>query len=225
MKILDTRQHIDKKPPREYEEWCPALNSTMYKEPYLVLDIPKSTSTPPKSSSIITQMSKTMATAKKSTGLMFPTLTCLQGEVHARTFLSLESVQELSGKEVDLFGSSSDVLKKKNLSILSGRMLKECLVLGEDSTSQTYSLRFPKQGILSGGRFSTPKTSVSLKTESVSLSSVLETEVPQKYFLSEEQTERIFRTLNQEQTKPTDDMIQTESVPLSQPQGGADISL
>lgn len=92
-----------------------------------------------------------------------------------------------------------------------------------------------------------------------SLSSILETEVPQKYFLSQEQTEKIFRTLkkesltttttesnktessqqldrhsetdtqemvlksstlNQEQTKPTEDTTPKESAPQYPPLGG-----
>src|SRR3990167_2890267 len=115
----------------------------------------------------------------------YPILICLQVEALAKISALPVSVQELWGAEADLFGSISVAYEKNSQDILFGKMLKELCLHEGDGISQTFSLLFPKKGILFGGKFSTPKISVSLKTESVSLSSVLEKEVPQKYFLSE----------------------------------------
>ena len=134
-------------------------------------------------------MSKTTAIYKKSIGDKFPILMCLQGEVPAKIFQSLAKGEGLGVQSHLSLGNISDAYEIKSHDISFGKTLKECLVLGEDSTSETYSLLFPKVGILSGGKFSTPKISVSLKTGSVSLSSVLEPikKVPQKYFLTKKQ--------------------------------------
>src|SRR3990167_4965129 len=133
-----------------------------------------------------------MEIVKQLNGQKFPTLICLRAEVLAKISALPESVQELWGAEADLFGSISVAYEKNNQDILFGKTLKDCLVLGEDLTSPTFSLLFPKVGILFGGKFSTPKISVSLKTgKGYSLSDVLETKVPKKYFLSQKIQDRL----------------------------------
>src|SRR3990167_9363598 len=121
----------------------------------------------------------------------YPILICLQVGVLAKISLLPESVQELWGAEADLFGSISVAYEKNSQDILYGKTLKELCLQEGDGISQTFSLLFPKVATISGGKFSTPKTSVSLKTESVSLSSVLEKEVPKKYFLSQKIQDRL----------------------------------
>lgn len=87
----------------------------------------------------------------------------------------------------------SDSSKKKiNPLTFSLRTLKICLVLMEDGISPDCSLKWSREGMMQNGRCSTPKISECHKTgKDVLLSDILEEEVPQKYFLSKEQTEKI----------------------------------
>ena len=87
----------------------------------------------------------------------------------------------------------SDSSKKKiNPLTFSLRTLKICLVLMEDGISPDCSLKWSRRGMMQNGKCSTPKISECHRTEKgASLSDILETEVPQKYFLSKEQTEKI----------------------------------
>ena len=86
----------------------------------------------------------------------------------------------------------SDSSKKKiNPLTFSLRTLRICLVLMEDGISLGCSLKWSRgQNAYQNGKCSTLKTSECLKIEKgCSLSDILEDEVPQKYFLSKEQTE------------------------------------
>jgi DNA (cytosine-5)-methyltransferase 1 len=76
--------------------------------------------------------------------------------------------------------------------LFSLRTLKICLVLMEDGISPDCSLKWSREGMMQNGRCSTPKISECHKTgKDVLLSDILEEEVPQKYFLSKEQTKKI----------------------------------
>src|SRR3990167_7726230 len=132
-----------------------------------------------------------MEIAQQLNGNKLPILICSSGEVTAKIFQSLVSGEGLPVQGLLSLGSSYDAYALKNLDILSGRMLKELCLAEADGTLPTSLLLFPKVGILYGGRFSTPKTSVSLKTGSVSLSSVLEKKIPKKYFLSQRVQDRL----------------------------------
>src|SRR3990167_11215248 len=88
----------------------------------LVSVSPKSTNMPPKFLNTTTQMSKTTATVKQSTGLKFPTLICLSVEALAKTLASLASELELREREVDLFGNTSVAYEKNSQDILFGKM-------------------------------------------------------------------------------------------------------
>ena len=87
----------------------------------------------------------------------------------------------------------SDSSKKKiNPLTFSLRTLRICLGLMEDGISPDCSLKWIGRGMMQNGKCSTPKILESHKTEKgASLSDILEGEVPQKYFLSKEQTEKI----------------------------------
>ena len=87
----------------------------------------------------------------------------------------------------------SDNSKKKiNPLTFSLRTLKICLVLMEDGISPDCSLKWSGRGMMQNGKCSTPKILECHKTgKDVLLSDILEAEVPQKYFLSKEQTEKI----------------------------------
>src|SRR3990167_9505915 len=134
---------------------------------------------------IIIRIHTTMAILQKSIGRAFPTLIFSQEGVLAKTFQSLAKEGDLPVQSHLSLGSSYEDYEVKDLDILSGKMLKECCLQEADGTLPTSFVLFPKAATISGGKFSMPKTSVSLKTGSVSLSSVLETKIPKKYFLSE----------------------------------------
>ena len=87
----------------------------------------------------------------------------------------------------------SDSSKKKiDPLTFSLRTLKICLVLMEDGISPDCSLKWIGRGMMQNGRCSIPKISECHRTgKDVLLSDILEGEVPQKYFLSKEQTEKI----------------------------------
>ena len=116
--------------------------------------------------------------------------------------------------------------KKKDPLTCSLRTLKICLVLMEDGISPGFSLKWIGGGTMRNGVFSTVNTSESHKTgNAVLLSDILEVEVPQKYFLSKEQTERIIFAEPSDTAKSTEktdlSWIGTASQkPLTQEQGG-----
>ena len=133
-----------------------------------------------------TQHTKIMVTSQKSSGVEYPTLTSLSEEALAKTLASLEKEKDSLVAGVDYSITTSARSKKSNLSILSGKTLEVLCQAIMDGTLPRYKMSFPKQGTLSRGKFSTPSTLESLKIENVSLSSVLEENVPEKYFLSDQ---------------------------------------
>lgn len=132
-----------------------------------------------------------MEIVQQLNGRQYPTLICLQGEVHAKTFQSLANAGGFPVQNRLSLGNLSEHSELKNLDISSGKMLRECCLQEAVGTLPTSLVLFPKVGIICGGKFSTPKILVSLKTESVSLSSVLETKIPKRYFLSEKIQQRL----------------------------------
>ena len=114
----------------------------------------------------------------------------------AKTSPLQENEQGLTETEVpslEKYLESFGKLKKKvDLNGLSTKMLRECLAATEDLTSLKFCLQWTNWGTIANGRFSTQKTGECHRTENACiLSDILEAEVPQKYFLSREQTERI----------------------------------
>ena len=130
---------------------------------------------------------------------IFQTQTVGASDSLVRTSQSQESSLDLletarhSFSELCTFLDSSK--KKRDPLTYSLRTLKICLVLMEDGISPDFSLKWIGGGTMRSGVFSTVNTSESHKTgNDVLLSDILEVEVPQKYFLSKEQTERIVFT-------------------------------
>src|SRR3990167_140420 len=115
-----------------------------------------------------------METSQTLTGDKYPILTCLQGVLPAKIFQLLAKEEGFPVQGRLSLGSLSEDYETNSQSISSGKMLKELCLAEADGTLPTCSVLFPKAGILFGGKFSTPKTSVFLKTANESLSSVLE---------------------------------------------------
>ena len=100
-----------------------------------------------------------MAQLQKSTQTTYPTLICLQAEALAKTSAWLESKPGLVERGVDYSFSSSGYLKKNNLLITSLKMLKELYQARTDGILQGCKLKWPKQGLVSSGRYLMPNVS------------------------------------------------------------------
>ena len=81
--------------------------------------------------------------------------------------------------------------KKIDPHIFSLRTLKTYLVLMEERTSLNFSLRWTKAGTMRNGRLSILPITSRRTGSGYSLLDILEDEVPSRYFLSKEQTEKI----------------------------------
>lgn len=179
---------------RIYEKHCPTIRnygSGGNKMP-LVLDIQKSTNTQSKSITKIFHNTKTMETSQKSTPKNSKTSTCSAEDSHAKLFLSLES--ELDSKTPEELSSmmSFGLSKKNSPSLCYSKTSKDCFLTTTETLLKPSSPRLQNWGMLSNGKCLTQKITECHKTETeCSLSDILEDSVDEKYFLSEEQTERL----------------------------------
>ena len=135
-------------------------------------------------------------TLEECTPEIFQKPTAGASDFHAKISQSQESKPDFKETVQACFSelcTLSDSSKKKiDPLTFSLRTLKICLVLMEDGISPDCSLKWSSGGMMQNGRCSTPKISECHKTgKDVLLSDILEGEVPQKYFLSKEQTEKI----------------------------------
>jgi len=96
-------------------------------------------------------------------------------------------------------GCSKTKTKKINPDTCSSKMLRTYFQSTGDGISSICSIHWMKSATMQSGNFSILQTSEFLKTErGCSLSDILEENVPQKYFLSREQTERILSKSSEE---------------------------
>lgn len=117
-------------------------------------------------------------------------------EPHARISLSEVKEEDLTETEAlsleKYLGSLKRFGKKIDPNGSSMKTLRECLAVTEDLTSCPYSLKWIGGGTTSNGKYSSLVISGFLRNESEStLSDILEDEVPEKYFLSTEQMNKI----------------------------------
>ena len=121
------------------------------------------------------------------------TLTSCVLDSHVKRFLLQGKGVDLKIQEVHYFLKSQELLKKNC-------HLFYCLKTSEGYSITTKGKHLPQSlqswkawGIrISDGLFLTAKTSVCHKTENVSLlSDILETDVPERYYLSEEMTRKL----------------------------------
>ena len=124
------------------------------------------------------------------------TQTAGASDFHVRTSALQENKQDL--KEIaqasftELCTFLGKCQKKKNPMSCSLRMLKICLVLMEDGISPNFSLNWTGGGTMQSGKFSILRISECHRAErGVSLLDIVEDEVPQKYFLTAAQMEKI----------------------------------
>ena len=115
---------------------------------------------------------------------------------HARTSQSQETALGSQESVQACFSQLQDLLETSRKKIdpltYSLRTLRTYLVLIEGLTSPNFSLSWTRSGMMRNGTCSTVSTSGCRRTGSeCSLLDILEEDVPEKYFLSEKQTEYI----------------------------------
>ena len=106
----------------------------------------------------------------------------------------------LVGKRSGIYFNIIDLLKGKEESdkphTFLLKTLRTCYQLMQDSILPRFCLKWEKQGMTVAGRCLTQKTTEFHKTESAcSLSQILEAEVDEKYYLSEEKTKQLLTRL------------------------------
>ena len=101
----------------------------------------------------------------------------------------------LEGTEASLYGKFLDCWKNKKKKAdpngLSMKTLRECFLATGDSTICQSSLNWTGSGMILNGRISTVHGSSHRTGSGYTLLDILEEEVPEKYFLSKEQMEKI----------------------------------
>lgn len=92
--------------------------------------------------------------------------------------------------------SSRAKRKRINPNGLSLKMLRDCFPAAGDGISSNISMSWPKQGMMSAGRFIIPKIMESRRTVSAyTLWDILEAEAGEQYYLSPEKTEQLLKNL------------------------------
>ena len=121
-------------------------------------------------------------------------------EVLVKTSLLQEEEAGFTVTEADSFltslASSRAKRKKINPNGLSSKMLRVFYQAAPGGISKNISVNWPKLGMMSGGKFSTPRITESRKTErGCTLSDILEAEVEEKYYLSAQKAVEILSGL------------------------------
>ena len=166
------------------------LNS-VYKD-WMLLAIPKSTSTHHQSMNDTSKEQKTMATSQKSTQKNYQTLTASSVASLVRHLASQENDGDSMIPEVRSFLTSHGFLGKSNHAILSLRTSKGFYLTTKETLSAPSLPRLMNWGTTVNGVCLTAKTSVFPKTgKGSTLSDILEEHPDPKYSLSSEQTEKI----------------------------------
>ena len=131
--------------------------------------------------------------------------TCVRQSYRMQTAGALERrarISQSQGNEKDWKGTDQVLYerfldswknskKKIDLNGLSMKMLRECFLATEDLTIYQSSLKWTDLGTISNGKISTADGSSHKTGSAYTLSDILEDTVPQKYYLSKEQVEKI----------------------------------
>ena len=152
-----------------------------------------STNTPPKSTKNIGQKpQKLQATLGESTSGVYPTTTSFVQDFHANPSL-LQEEGKVSKTLVERYSSRyAELSKLKNLSYFSSKTLKDYSTMTEEERSASSFNRWMNWGTGSNGRFLTANISEYPRIgKECSLSDILEEQVDEKYFLSENQVKSL----------------------------------
>ena len=139
--------------------------------------------------------SGTQVTLDQFAEMTFPEQTVGALERPAKTLALQESEQDWEETDRALYEKFLDSWKSKksktDLNGLSMKMLRECFLQTEDSTICQSSLKWTDLGTISNGRILTQNGSCPKTGSAYTLLDILEDSVPEKYFLSKEQMEKI----------------------------------
>ena len=177
---------------KEVEE-IPSLSKSAWEHNNLLVSgQTTSTSMPVRSTAADSVTKNSMkATSKTSPHHKYQTMTSLQEDFPVKVFPLLEGVRVSKTSQEELFSSKSAVsLEIKDHNTYSLRMLKDYFLTTGVEPSQLYSFRWMNLGTMRNGRCSTLNIGYH-KTGKGSLSSVLEDNVDEKYFLQEAQALQI----------------------------------
>jgi len=140
-----------------------------------------------------------METSQKSIQTNSQTSTVSFEDSLAKLLVSLESVEALKIPEERSSLNLREYCEQSNLDYSSLRMLKDCSVTTTEKLSQPLSPRLMSWGMTVNGKCLTARITECHKTGSESsLSDILEDQPDPKYFLSLEQTQKLWNSLSHE---------------------------
>ena len=169
---------------------------------YLVLVSQKSTNMQYKSTKNTLEDIKNMETAQKSNGKKLKTLIASLEDSLAKRSVSLENVGGSTIQEERSFLKSLDALGKNNHAYVCLKTSKAYYHTTKVTRSLPSLPRWMNWGTTVNGKCLTARISVSHKTENeCSLSDILEDEVDEKYFLSDEATKRLLSYKDNKQSQ------------------------
>ena len=134
----------------------------------------------------------TLMTQEKSYPNSYPSSTLLPADFLAKASQSQEQVKDLTIQEERCFLKLQELLPLKNLSISSSKMFPVCLTMTPAGHLKQSSIHWMSWGMMCAGRYLTAKISEFPNQEiECSLSDILEDNVPEKYYLSRKQAEKL----------------------------------
>ena len=133
-----------------------------------------------------------MMTQEKSYPNSYPISTFWLEDFPVSPSQSLEQEKDLTIQEERCFSRLLELLPLKNLSISSSKMFPDCLTMTQAGHLKQSSVRWLSWGMMYAGRYLTAKISEYPNHEiECSLSDILEDNVPEKYYLSRKQAEKL----------------------------------
>ena len=134
----------------------------------------------------------TLMTQEKSYPNSYPSSTLLPADFLAKASQSQEQEKDLMIQEERCFLKLQELLPLKNLSISSSKMFPVCLTTTKAGHLKQSSIHWMSWGMMYAGRYLTAKISEFPSHEiECSLSAILEDNVPEKYYLSRKQAEKL----------------------------------
>lgn len=133
-----------------------------------------------------------MVTQEKSYPNSYPISTLLPADFPVSPSQSQEQERVLTIQEERCFLKLQELLPLKNLSISSSKMFPVCLTMTQAKHLKQSSVHWMAWGMMCAGRYLTAKISEYPNHEiECSLSDILEDNVPEKYYLSRKQAEKL----------------------------------
>ncbi len=133
-----------------------------------------------------------MMTQEKLYPNSYPISTFFWAGSPANRSASLEQGKDLTIQEERCFSRLLELLPLKNLSISSSKMFPDCLTMTQAGHLKQSSVHWMSWGMMCAGRYLTAKISEFPNHENECiLSAILEDNVPEKYYLSRKQAEKL----------------------------------